>query len=151
MLRCLHSHIIMGIRQMDKVGFSWVTPVLCVSDLLQSLTYYQQVLGFELSWQWSEHGEFAETSAPTFACVNRGEISLFLSEKHQGKPGAWLCLNVSHLAELERLYQEYQAASARIIEAPQNCPWGMREMLVEDLDGNTFRIGCLAEPEQGSI
>lgn len=130
---------------MSKVGFDWVTPVLCVTDLAKSLHHYERVLGFDISWKWSESEAFGDVSHPTFACVCRGDISLFLCEQGQGQPGAWLSLNVASLDELEEIFQEYQKSSANIVEEPEDCSWGMREMLVEDLDGNTFRIGCLLD------
>ena len=40
------------------------------------------------------------------------------------------------------IFQEYQLSGADIVEDPIDKPWGMREMLVKDIDGNTFRIGC---------
>ncbi|MCH9697406.1 MAG: VOC family protein [Gammaproteobacteria bacterium] len=127
---------------MNKPGFSWLTPVLCVNDLPKSLEHYEHVLGFDVSWKWSEHGEFNEADHPTFACVCRGESSIFLCENGQGSPGAWVCLNVCSLDELHQVFIEYKNASANIVEEPQDYSWGMREMLVKDLDGNTFRIGC---------
>ncbi len=127
---------------MARVGFTWVTPILSVFDLVKSLEHYEKVLGFEVAWKWSEKEEFDGATHPTFACVCRGEISIFLCEQGQGEPGAWMSLNVGTLDELEEIYQEYRRTEADIIEAPQDCSWGMREMLVKDLDGNTFRIGC---------
>ncbi len=122
-----------------------MTPVLCVTHLRKSLQYYEQVLGFDSAWQWSEEEAFSEESKPTFACVNRDDISLFLCENGQGNPGSWICLNVCTLDELQTLYEEYQNAQAFILEEPKDYPWGMREMLIKDLDGNTFRIGCQIE------
>lgn len=82
---------------------------------------------------------------PTFACVCRGDISLFLCEDGQGAPGSWTCLNVATLDELARVNEEYQKAGALIEEPLQDYSWGMREMLVADPDGNKFRIGCMLE------
>jgi len=130
-----------------KPEFTWVTPVLCVGDLVASLEHYENVLGFDRRWQWSEAQAFEEPGHPSFACVSRGEISLFLCEKGQGQPGAWLCLNVRTRDELEALFREYRASGAIILEEPQDRSWGMREMIVQDLDGNTFRIGLPTDSE----
>ena len=130
---------------MRSPGFCWLTPVLCVNDLPLSLAHYQDVLGFDISWKWSESDEFAEPTSPTFACVTRGECSLFLCQQGQGSPGAWICLNVPNLEALEEIFVEYKRVGADIVEQPEDRSWGMREMVVRDLDGNTFRIGCLLE------
>ena len=130
---------------MNIPQFSWMTPVLCVSDLTKSLEYYEKSLGFSISWTWSEDNAFDETAKPTFACVASGDCCLFLCEKGQGNPGSWICLNLRTRDELDAVHSQYRRSSARIVEEPVDCPWGMREMLVEDLDGNTFRIGCALE------
>ena len=132
---------------MSSPGFSWMTPVLCVSNLARSLEHYESVLGFDVSWKWSQAGAFDDQDEPTFACVARGEISLFLCQQGQGHPGAWICLNLRNREELEQVYREYEARGADIVEAPTDCPWGMREMIVRDPDENVFRIGCHSDAE----
>ena len=132
---------------MSKAQFNWVTPVLYVNDMPKSLKHYEEVLGFEISWEWSEETEFEQPKHPTFACVARGEICLFLCEQGQGNPGTWLCLNVNTLEELDSLHKEYQQSGADIAEPPKDYSWGMREMLVKDIDGNVFRMGCSLEHE----
>lgn len=129
------------IPAVTKPGFSWITPVLWVNDLVVSLEHYEKVLGFDRTWQWSEEKAFDEPARPSFACISRGEISLFLSEKAQGHSGTWLCLNVRMREELATLFEEYKASGATILEEPRDRSWGMREMVVQDPDGNTFRIG----------
>ena len=123
------------------MSFSGVTPILCVDNVARSHAHYEQVLGFAVNWQWSDDQEF-EGGEPTFACVCRGDVSIFLAQQGQGQPGAWMSLFLNSLDEVDALHEEYRAAGAKITEPPTDCPWGMREMLVEDLDGNTFRIGC---------
>lgn len=127
---------------MAEPGFTWLTPVLCVNDLVKSLEHYERVLGFEVAWKWAESEAFDQPDHPTFACVRRGECCLFLCEQGQGHPGGWVCLNVSSPVELEAIHSQYQDSGADIAEAPADRSWGMREMLVRDPDGNTFRIGC---------
>ncbi len=130
---------------MSKPGFSWITPVLCVNDLVKSLMHYEQVLGFKVSWKWSENETFENPSHPTFACVSRGDCSVFMCEKGQGNPGSWICLNVNSREALDQIFQEYTTSGADIVEKPIDRPWGMCEMIVKDIDGNVFRMGCQAE------
>ena len=127
---------------MDKPGFNWITPVLNVKNVATSLYHYEQVLGFDVSWRWSDGDASDESPQPSFACVTRGEINIFLCDQGQGQAGAWLCLNVASIAELEAVYLEYQRSGADIAEPAIDYPWGMREMLVRDIDGNVFRIGA---------
>ncbi|NQZ69643.1 MAG: VOC family protein [Lentisphaeria bacterium] len=126
-----------------KPDFKFVTPILCVNNVADSLKHYEDILGFKIEWAWSEEG--FGTGLPTFACVVRGDISYFLAEQSQGTPGAWSSLFLDNRDDLDAIYNEYQASGAKILEAPEDKSWGMREMLVEDIDGNKFRIGCSLE------
>jgi len=126
----------------SKVGFEFLTPVLCVKNVPASLDHYEKVLGFSISWSWSAETAFEQPKHATFACVQRGEISLFLCEQGQGNPGSFISLFVCTLEALDEIFEEYKKSGAKIIEEPTDRIWGMREMWVEDLDGNTFRIGC---------
>ena len=135
------------IRSMDKPPFTWVSPILCVNDLSKSLGHYRDVLGFDVAWSWSQERAFEQPEHPTFACVCRGEVSLFLCEQGQGHPGAWVVFNVASAAEVDRVHEEFRQSGARILEEPQDRSWGLREMHVEDLDGNTLRIGAVIDIE----
>ncbi len=66
------------------------------------------------------------------------------------KQRRWCCVQYLYLASLEDLAapdQEYQAKAVKITEPPTDQHWGMREMLVEDVDGHTLRIGGLRPHE----
>ena len=132
----------MALTESRPPPFTWLTPVLCVNDLSASLKHYQDVLGFGVSWAWNDDEAFESPNNPTFACVYRGECSIFLCEQGQGNPGSWLCMNLDTLDLLDEVYAEYQKSGANIVEPPKDYSWGMREMIVQDIDGNTFRVGC---------
>jgi predicted enzyme related to lactoylglutathione lyase len=114
------------------VEFEGVNPILQVRELALSLTYYVEVLGFELQW-----------GTPAFACVGRGKCSLFLAQGDQGNAGGWVWIGVT---DASALHEEYVAAGAKIRHPPTNYPWAW-EMQVEDPDGNVLRIG--SEPHEG--
>jgi uncharacterized glyoxalase superfamily protein PhnB len=71
-----------------------------------------------------------------------GNFFVYLCQGAQGGPGMWMYLNLASLEDLAALYQEYQAYAVKITEPPTDKPWGMREMLIEDVDGHTLRIGA---------
>ena len=117
------------------MSFEHATPILPVLDFARAMAHYQQQLGFEKKWEWGEPA--------SFGCVERGDVTLFLSaEGSHGLPRAAVFIEVK---ELDALHREYLQSGATIREAPTDQPWGSREMLVEDLDGNRIR---LAGPSQ---
>lgn len=56
----------------------------------------------------------------------------------QRKPGYWLTIV---LDDVDEYYQTIQDTGAKILSAPENMQWSMREMLVEDPDGHIIRFG----------
>jgi predicted enzyme related to lactoylglutathione lyase len=115
------------------VAFEGVNPILRVENLSASLEYYVQKLGFKIDWQ-----------GPIFASVSRGRCRLFLSHGDQGRPGSWVWIGVE---DADALFNEYQAAGAKIRHRPTNYEWAY-EMQVEDLDGNILRLGSDQKPDQ---
>lgn len=125
-----------------EVSFIGGHPILNVANVAASLDYYCQALGFTQDWCWADPVRFGGGAPPTIAQVHRGRFTLMLAQQEQGGSGMWMYLDLETLPDLEKLYQEYQQAGARIVEPPGDRPWGRREMRVQDPDGHTFRIGA---------
>ena len=110
--------------------FESAVPILNVKSVPASLDYYVETLGFRKAWDWG--------TPPTFACVHRDEVSIFLCQDGQGGPGTWISV---FLHDVDALHEEYKRRGAVIRQAPTNFPWGLREMNVEDPDGHRLRLG----------
>ncbi len=113
--------------------FECAIPILNVKNFAASMDYYTNKLGFRKKWDWGE--------PPTFGCVERGKVEIFLCEGGQGQPGTWMSIFVE---DVDALHEEYKKSGAKIRQAPTNYPWGVREMNVEDLDGHRLRMGSEA-------
>jgi uncharacterized glyoxalase superfamily protein PhnB len=122
----------------QQVVFTGGYPILNVKSVVVSLDYYCNTLGFQDVFHWSHE----DTPPWTFAQVCRGNFFVYLCQQAQGGPGMWMYLDLASLEDLADLYQEYQAHAAKITEPPTDKLWGMREMLIEDVDGHILRIGA---------
>jgi uncharacterized glyoxalase superfamily protein PhnB len=109
--------------------FEGVTPILNVKDFAAAMEYYVAKLGFEKKWDWGD--------PPTFGCVGRGDVNIFLCEGEQGQPGTWMYIAMD---DVDDLYAEYLKSGAIIRQPPTDYSWGSREMNVEDLDGHRLRM-----------
>jgi uncharacterized glyoxalase superfamily protein PhnB len=120
-----------------QVLFTEGHPILNVKNVAASLDYYCTRLGFEkdFCWPWGQ-------ALPTFAQVSRGHFSVMLAQEAQGGLGMWMYLDLASVEDLAALHQEYLTNAVKITEQPTDKPWGMREMLIEDVDGHTLRIGA---------
>ncbi len=110
--------------------FEHIVPILNVKNVPASIGYYVDKLGFDKKWDWGD--------PPTFGCVGRDEIELFLCQDGQGAPGTWMSIFVK---DVDALHEDYKRRGAIIREPPTDYPWGVREMNIEDLDGHRLRIG----------
>jgi catechol 2,3-dioxygenase-like lactoylglutathione lyase family enzyme len=110
--------------------FHPAVPILIVRNFAASMDYYTSKLGFRKKWDWG--------TPPTFGCVERDNVAIFLCEGGQGHPGTWMEIFMDNVDEL---FDEYKKSGAIIRQPPTNMPWGTREMNVEDLDGHRFRMG----------
>lgn len=120
--------------------FEGAVPILSVKSVPTSIAYYVEKLGFIKEWDWG--------SPPTFGCVQRDQVRIFLCQGAQGSPGTWLSIFVH---DVDDLYGDYQRRGAIIRQPPTNFPWGVREMNVEDPDGHRLRIGSDAAGPGDSI
>jgi uncharacterized glyoxalase superfamily protein PhnB len=129
-----HLHLAPG-------DFASAKPILNVKDAMASLSFYVEKLGFELVFAWCPEG----SRVPTFGEVRRGRAAIMLAQGDQGGPGMWIYLDVQSAEALDSLHAEYARRGARIAQPPEDKPWGQREMLVQDLDGHTLRMGVPVE------
>ena len=106
---------------------SHVEPVLSVSDVLATVQYWHDVLGFAEKWTWGEpanhggvawQGVFVQFSLnPQLAAVSNGN-SIFIRVKN-----------------LEAIYHFHQNKNAEIIEPLENKPWGMAGYTLREING----------------
>ena len=117
-----------------RMKVTQVIPILRVNDLAASLEYYVDKLGFEQHWT---HGDPAN-----FAAIGRDGIMIFLQQEPQAGGGPTVIYMV--VPSVDELHDSIAQRGAEIVEAPQDRPWGMREMIVKDLDENQIRVGTMS-------
>ncbi|WP_119270210.1 ankyrin repeat domain-containing protein [Taklimakanibacter deserti] len=113
--------------------FDSAVPILNVKNVPAAIAYYVDKLGFHKEWDWG--------TPPTFGCVFRDSVRIFLCEGAQGASGTWISIFIN---DVDALHDDYKKSGAIIRQAPTNFPWGLREMNVEDLDGHRLRLGSEA-------
>jgi GNAT superfamily N-acetyltransferase/catechol 2,3-dioxygenase-like lactoylglutathione lyase family enzyme len=110
--------------------FKTTVPILYSTDVVKSLAYYVDVLGFESKWEWGNPTDFGG--------VNKNSVEIYFCLNAMGQPGTWLCLWVD---DVDTYYDTIKAKGAKILSPPETMEWGMREMIVEDPDGHRIRFG----------
>jgi catechol 2,3-dioxygenase-like lactoylglutathione lyase family enzyme len=110
-----------------KTRFEHAEPILNVRDMVASVQYYVDVLGFRNA-TWGN---------ASFTQVSRDDAGIYLCQGDQGQPGTWAWVGVE---DVGLLYDEYRASGATIRHGPTNHAWA-HEMQVEDPDGHVLRFG----------
>lgn len=119
-----------------------VSPVLGVPRVRQAAEYYRDVLGFALD---PIEGVFQPSPAEpdgVYAIVRRGEIWIhFQIRREWSSAGPRQPLERDlylYVENVNGFYQELVRRGAKILCEPADAPYGIREFVIEDLNG--FRI-----------
>lgn len=107
-------------------------PIFASSDILATLAYYKEILGFQSSWTWGE--------PPTFGSATLGGVTIMFNLQPE------LATRVSghqhwiKVDDADELYAKHRALGAKVVAEIDNKPWGAREYIVEDLHGYHLRF-----------
>jgi catechol 2,3-dioxygenase-like lactoylglutathione lyase family enzyme len=112
--------------------FERVSPILCVTDVVASIAYYTEQLGFRLGFAWGD--------PVTFGSVTRDGVEVMFCLDGQGAPGTWFTIWVD---DVDALFREFTERRGDIRQPPVNLSWGVREMNVADPDGHRIRFSTL--------
>lgn len=104
-----------------------VEPILAVADVVQTIEYWHEVLGFPDKWTWGD--------PPDYGGVSWHGTSIQFSQNGKlasASKGNAIFIRVKNL---EALYSFHQKKNAIIVEELENKPWGMAGYTVEDING----------------
>lgn len=116
-----------------------VIPQLRISSAVHSLKFYADGLGFAVDWTHQ-----FEPGYPLFIQLTRAGQTIFLTE-HAGdcQVGGAVYFIVP---DADTCFSEFAGRAITAAEPPSNTPWGTREFVVTDPDGNRLRFASdLAE------
>lgn len=133
--------------------FKAITPILNVSDMLQSFEWFEK-LGWSKGWEWGEPACFGGVSSgecEIFLCHNaqggrgRGSTTTTFGQERQelSDKGVWMTLWVD---DVDEIYRRCLVQHVEVTWSPTDMPWRVREMHVRHPDGHVFRISCALEP-----
>mgnify|MGYP001206626936 CR=1 FL=1 len=112
-----------------------VTPQFRITNEQRSIAFYVDGLGFTIDW---EHR--FEPGFPVFMQLTRQGQSIFLTG-HAGdcKVGGAAYFVVP---DVDAYYEDFVARGVPRVhmQPPEDLPWGAREMVVTDPDGNYLRF-----------
>ncbi len=137
-------------RRSIDINVHHVTPILNVSNLEQSLAWFEK-LGWRKAW---DHGD-----PPTFGAVICGTSEIFLCQDCQGFRGGpmpreawdnqagstWMTWWVGSPAEVDAAHALAVKLGFIAPWPPTDMPWSVRECHIRHPDGHTFRVSARIE------
>ena len=129
----------MGHGELTPHQLHGMQPVLAVRDVPKAIEYYRDMLGF--------HVDFVEGDPPVHArvCADPTYVAPTIHIRFEPlaagaapNPSVYLWLHVG--AGLDRLFEVYRDRGVKIVDEPQDQPWGLRQFIIEDCDGYLIRF-----------
>jgi len=109
------------------------TTVMTVTDVLASMAYYRDKLGFDVAFEYG---------SPTFYVgLCSGEVTLHLIAASQTprQPGHG-AVSI-FVDDVDALHADLVKRGAKVLKAPKDYDYGLRDFDVADLDGNMIFFG----------
>lgn len=125
---------------------SWrASPVLGVRRVRQAAEYYRDVLGFSLDPVDGVFQPTADEPDGVYAIVKRAGVWIhFQIRRGEFPPRVRQAMERDvylYVEDLDALYAELQQRGAVILQPPRLAPYGLREIVVEDLNGYRLEFG----------
>lgn len=117
-------------------NYSIAVPVIGTADVLETVAWFEKILGFTHLWTWGE--------PPVYAGVKGGDAMLYIChdpelamaiQERRLTPDVFLWV-----ADIERVYNQHRANGAEIVEPLTSRPWGVRQYAVRERNGYRLKI-----------
>jgi catechol 2,3-dioxygenase-like lactoylglutathione lyase family enzyme len=131
---------------MKNVKFTNVCPVLVSEDIVKTVDFYVEKLGFK----YAKHYDKIDN----FATLYRDSIELVVVQSKFGKvesntkrhgAGYDIYIDPDTIDGVDEIYQEFLSNGVKVIEKPRRTDYGSYEFIVEDIDGRLIGIGLIED------
>jgi len=114
-------------------------PVIATVDVLETVRYFEEVIGFRQQWTWG--------APPVYAGLQSGEAWIYVNHD----PDLAAAIGERGLApeiflwveEIDAVYERHRSNGAEVIDELNERPWGVRQYVI--LEPNGYRLK-IAEP-----
>jgi uncharacterized glyoxalase superfamily protein PhnB len=121
----------------SKVTIVCAEPQLLVTDIERSCEFFQQKLGFSLVFSYGDPPYYAQVARDA-ARLNLRHVDgpLIESMIRDREQLLSVSMTVATANEIKQLFLEFQRAGVNFLQTLKKQPWGARNFIVKDPDGN---------------
>jgi len=112
---------------------SHCAPVLPVDNLKETVAYYQEAFGFDVSFMWGEPAHYA--------VLKRDDVGVHLTEREDTSKKIPPCTVYVFVNDVDALYEEFKGKGIDMFSPPETQDYGMREFEVSDPNGHFLIFG----------
>lgn len=128
-------------------GMWTASPILGVRRVREAAEYYVNVLGFSLDPEFGVFAPEADDPQGVYAIVKREGVWIhFQIRRGEDVPRTRESIECDvyvYVSDIESLFAEFQERGANILRPPADQAYGLRDMVVEDLNGYRLVFGQL--------
>ena len=129
-----------------KAVISAAEPQLFVANIGTATDFFVSRLGFVIAFTYGEPPFYAQVRRDgariNLRCVDRPVIDADLRDREELLAAS---LTVATTGEIKTLFLEFQAAGVPFVRTLKRQPWGARDFIVKDPDGNLLLFAGPAE------
>jgi uncharacterized glyoxalase superfamily protein PhnB len=127
------------VHEPETLGLEGTTPALTVADIGASLTWYRDVVGFQVQETWENEGAVAGAS------LTAGATRVLLLQDNWAKgrdrvKGVGFRLHMATVGDVDAIAAGIVARGGTLESPPADMPWGGRAFSLVDPDGFGFTI-----------
>lgn len=108
------------------------TAIFAVSDVVATVRFYCDKLGFKGEWLWGE--------PVCFGGVKWGDVEIMFNQQPELAARIAGHEHFLRFEEVDSLHARHQQAGVEIVSPIDNKPWGLREYTVRDINGYHLRL-----------
>ncbi len=120
-----------------KAVIAAAEPQLFVADIKASCDFFADKLGFTIAFTYGEPPFYAQVKRDraqiNLRCVEQPVIDAGLRDREQLLSAS---LTVATSEEIKALFLEFQSAGVTFFQTLKSKPWGARDFILKDPDGN---------------
>jgi len=121
-------------------------PQLFVADIRSSCDFFTSKLGFAIAFTYGKPPFYAQMMRDgariNLRCVERPVIDVSVRDREELLSAS---LTVATAEEIKQLFLEFQAAGVTFLQTLKREPWGAKDFIVKDPDGNLLLFAGPAE------
>ena len=135
-----------AVADSPKAVVTTAEPELFVADIKASCDFFTDKLGFAIAFTYGEPPFYAQVMRDgarlNLKCVDEPVIDPVLRDREELLSAA---LNVATATEIKQLFLEFQETGVTFFQTLRRQPWGARNFIVKDPDGNLLLFAGPAE------